>query len=247
MSIAGALRQGLTDFYFNSWRLAPANLVWGLGFVAMLLAGPLTALGVVLLVLLAIPTAGLHRMAALIARDEPVALSDFVDGMRRYAVPALVVGAGAAILATVFTTNVIVGFGAGGPLGWFLSAMALWGEVALAMLLVAFWPILADPRREDLSLRRRLGLAGLAVIGRPAHLFAFTLVVAAILLVSAVLFAALVLVSVAYVSLISARYVLPMVDTLEARLPGRRLLQGGLEPEEAAPSQEGSRRPASPS
>jgi hypothetical protein len=219
MSLGRALRQSITDFYFNSWRLAPANFAWGVGFVAMLLAGPLSVVGVLLVVLLAVPTAGLYRMAALLARDEPVALSDFVDGMRRYAWPALAVAAGAAILATVFATNVAVGLQAGGPIGWFVSAMALWGLVGLVMFLVAFWPILVDPEREGLGLRRRLALAGLVVIGRPGRLLALTVIQAVILLVSTVLLAAILLVSVAYVSLVAARYVLPLVDELEARLP----------------------------
>lgn len=223
MALAPALRQAVTDFYFNSWRLAPANLVWGVGFIALFVAGPLSLVGVAILLLLALPTAGLHRMAALIARGEPAAFSDFVDGMRRYAGPALAVTAGAVILATVFTTNVIFGLEMGGPVGWFVSAMALWGDVALAMLLVAFWPVATDPRREELGLRRWLALAGLAVIGRPGRVFLLTLIVVAILVVSTVLFAAILLVSVAYVSLVSARYVLPMVDALEARLPEGRL------------------------
>ena len=223
MSLAGALRQSLTDFYFNSWRLAPANLVWGVGFVAFLVAGPVTVTGVVILLVLAVPLAGLHRMAALIARDEPAALSDFVGGMRRFAIPALATAAGATILAIVFTTNLFVGLEAGGPIGWFIGAMALWGNVALAMLLVTFWPVLTDPRRDGLGLRRRLVLAGLVVIGRPGRVAALTVVVTAILIVSTVLFAAILLVSVAYVSLVSARYVLPMLDALEARLPEGRL------------------------
>jgi hypothetical protein len=222
MSLAGVLRQSLRDFYFNSWRLAPANLVWGVGFVALILAGPSIA-GAAILVLLALPVVGLHRMAALIARDEPAGFSDFVDGMRRYARPALAISAGAAILAIVFTTNVVVGLEAGGPVGWLVSAMALWGDVALVMLLVAFWPVLVDPRREGLGLRRRLLLAGLVVIGRPGRLFLLTIVVVAILVVSTVLFAAVLIVSVAYVSLVAARYVLPLVDELEARLPEGRL------------------------
>lgn len=219
MSLRGALRQAVTDFYFNSWRLAPANLAWGVGFVAMLLAGPLTVASVVLLVLLAIPTAGLYRMAALLARDEPAALSDFVDGMRRSAWSALAVAGGSAILATVFATNVTVGLQAGGPVGWFVSAMALWGLVGLAMFLVAFWPILVDPRREGLGLRRRMALAGLVVIGRPGRVLALTAIQLVILLVSTILLAAILLVSVAYASLVATRYVLPLVDSLEARLP----------------------------
>ncbi len=223
MSLGGALRHSLTDFYFNSWRLVPANLVWGVGFVALLIAGPLTVAGVVTLVLLAVPLAGVQRMAALVARDEPATFSDFVQGMRRFAAPALATSAGATVLAIVFTTNIYVGLEAGGPVGWFIGAMALWGDVALAMLLVTFWPILVDPRREGIGLRRRLVLAGLVVIGRPGRVAALTLVVTVILVVSTVLFAAILLVSVAYVSLVSARYVLPMLDALEARLPEGRL------------------------
>jgi hypothetical protein len=223
VSLAAALRQSLTDFYFNSWRLAPANLVWGAGFIVVILAGPLSVLGVAMIILLTLPLAGLHRMAALIARGEPAAFSDFAGGMRRYAGPALGIGAGAAILAAVFTTNLVLGFEAGGPGGWFLSAMALWGNVGLAMLLVVWWPVLADPQREGLGLRRRLALAGLVVIGRPGRVAALTIAVAAILVISTILFAAILLVSVAYVALVSARYVLPMLDALEARLPEGRL------------------------
>lgn len=222
MSLRGALRQAVTDFYFNSWRLAPANLVWGAGFVAFLVAGPLTVLGVALLVLLAVPVAGLHRMAALIARGEPAGFADFVGGMRRHAAAAVTVAAGAAILALVFTTNVLVGLQAGGPLAWLLSALALWGDVALATWLVAFWPILADPEREAVGLRRKIALAGLVVVGRPGRTFLLAALVWAILAISVVLFAAILLVSVAYVSLVSARYVLPMADEVERQVAAHR-------------------------
>jgi hypothetical protein len=221
VSLRRAFRTSLTDLYFNSWRLAPANVVWGAGFVVALLAGPLSLLTLALLVLLCVPLAGIHRMAALIARDEPAAFSDFVDGMRCFGRAAIAVGGGAAILAGVFTTNVIIGLGTGEPIGWVLSALALHGLVALAMFLVAFWPILVDPRRAALDLRGRVVLAGLAVIGRPGRMLALTFVVGVILAVSLILFAAILLVSVAYVSLVASRSVLPMVDELEARLPGR--------------------------
>lgn len=222
IALRAALRMAMTDLYFNSWRLAPANLVWGAILILALVAGPLSLLGVALLVALAVPTAGLHRMGALIARGEPASFSDFLGAMRHYAVRAIAVTVGATILAFVLTTNVLVGLAAGNPVGWIISALALWGLVALAMLLVAFWPVLVDPRRESLGLRGRLALAGLAVIGRPGRLVALAAVVAAILLVSTILFAALVMVSVAYVSLVSARYVLPIVDQLEEQLAARR-------------------------
>ena len=218
IGLPAALRAAAADLYFNSWRLAPANLLWGALAIALFLGFMAFPPAAILVPLLAVPVAGIHRMAALIARGEPAAFSDFLGGMRRFGLPALAMGAAASILAVVFTTNVIVGLDAGGPIGWFLSAMALYGDVALAMLLVAFWPVLVDPRRDGVSVRRRLALAGVAVIGRPGRMFVLTVVVGLILMVSTVILAAIVLVSVAFTSLVAARYVLPLVDDLEGRL-----------------------------
>jgi hypothetical protein len=221
-SLAGALRASLRDFYFNSLRLAPANLVWGIAFVVVLLVGVNVPPAFALIPVLAIPLVGIHRLAALIARDEPADFGAFWAAIRDYGASAFAMGVGSTVLAVVLTTNVFIGLQVGGPIGWFLSAMALYGDVALAMLLVAFWPILVDPRREGLSVRQRATLAGVLVIGRPGRLLALTTVVGVILGVSAVLFAALITVSLAYVSLVSARYVLPLADQTEARLASRR-------------------------
>ena len=222
MSLGGALRTSMRDFYFNSWRLAPANLLWGAMLVAALIASPTSLIGLVLLVALAVPTAGIYRMAALIARGEPAAFSDFLEGMRRLGLVAALIGLAAAALAYVLTTNVFVGLGANNPLGWLTTGLALWGLVGLAMLLTTAWPLLADPQRDDIRLRDRLTLAGLVVIGRPLRVLALAAVVALVLAVSTVLFALLAMVSVAYVALVSSRYVLPLADGVEARLPETR-------------------------
>ena len=222
MTVGTALRQALRDFYFNSWRFAPANLLWGIVLILAFFAGPFSLVGLALLVALALPTVGLYRMAALVAREEAAGFSDFVGGMRRYGPAALLVAVGVAVLAAVLTTNVIVGLQAANPLGWLISALALWGDLGLVMFLTAFWPILVDPQRESLGLRQRLGLAGLAVIGRPIRMLVLTVVILAVLAVSTVFFAAVVLVSVGYVALISSRVVLPLVDEVEARLPEAR-------------------------
>lgn len=222
MSIRAALRAALRDFYFNSWRLAPANVAWGVLLLAAIVAGPVSLLGAALLVLLAVPAAGIHRMAALIARGQPAAFGDFVDGMHRFGVAALGVAIATFALAIVLTTNIFVGLGADNPIGWFITAMALWGDLGLAMFVVAFWPIFVDPERDGVGLRAKLTLAGLAVIGRPVRVIALTILVAIVLAVSTVLFAVLVVASVAYVALVSSRVVLPMVDALESRLPQAR-------------------------
>ena len=224
MAIGAALRQCLRDFYFNSWRLAPANVLWGLVLIVALLAGPISLVSAALLVALAVPTVGIYRLAALIARDEPASFSDFIGGMRRFGPTAIAVAAGALVLAAILTTNMLVGLQAGHPVGWFITAMALWGDVALVLFLIAFWPVLVDPERDGLALRHKVALAGLVVIGRPVRAIALTVAVALLLVLSTVLFAALIIVSVAYVALVSSRVVLSLVDEVEARLPeGRRI------------------------
>jgi hypothetical protein len=221
-SLGGSLRQGLVDFYYNSWRLVPANAVWAsvllivLGVTAVWL--PLAALTA----LLAVPVAGISRMAALIVRGESVAFTDFLDGMRRFLAPALATGLASVALAGVFTTNVAVGLGVGGLVGWTLSAFALYGDIGLAVLLVAWWPLLVDPRRQDRSLRDRLKLAALVVVRWPGRMTALTLTIGIVLIVSIVLFAALITVAVAYMCLVGGRFVLPIADRLESHLVDRR-------------------------
>jgi uncharacterized membrane protein YesL len=211
------MRDAATDFYYNSWRLVPANAVWGALFVAISVATAIYLPAVVLVPLLAVPVAGIHRMAALLHRGEPASFWDFVGGIRRYAGAALIVGAGAVLLAVVFTFNVFFGLDAGGVVGWTISALALYGDIGLAMFLVAVWPIVVDPVRADESLRSRLRLAALVNLARPGRMFALTASIVAILAISTVLFVALLTVSVALVSLIATRYVLPVADRLEGR------------------------------
>jgi hypothetical protein len=218
-SIRRAFRDALSDFYFNSWRLAPANLVWGLGLLVVLLATAAWLPALALLPLLAIPVAGIHRMTALIARGEPASFSDFVDGCRRFAVPALGLGVAAPVCAVVFITNVLSGLQSGEPIGWFVSASASYGLLGLAMYLVAAWPILVDPAHESLPVRRRLLLAGLVMVGKPVRLLVLTLIVGLVLIVSTALIAVVVMVAVAFVALVASRVVLPTVDALETRLP----------------------------
>ena len=221
--LGGAFREAAFDMYYNSWRMVPANLVWGLGFIVVLVAAAVWLPALAFGALLAVPVAGLYRMAAMIERGSGTSFADFVTGMRRFFRPALAIGLSAVFLAIVFTANVVIGLQFGGWFGWFLSAMALYADIALAMVLVALWPILVDPLREELPIRRRLWLAVLVNLARPGRMFLVTVLLVAILAVSTILFAAIVTVSVAYVSLVAARYVLPVADRLEGRPTVHRL------------------------
>lgn len=196
----------------------PANVVWGAGFLgvlALVFVAPLFALPA--LVLLSLPTAGVFRLAALIAREQPTAFTDSLDAWRRYLSAALVTGAlvGGAVL--ILTINLLVGLTSGNPVGWMLGTLAAWGLLAIGSVALAFWPLMMDPLREGQPLRGRLWLSGAVVFASPLRYGLLTLVLALIVVASTIAFAALVTVSIAFVALVLCRYVLPAADRLEGR------------------------------
>lgn len=225
--LGGALRAAAVDLYFNSWRLVPANAIWGALLLLVVAASVYWLPGaVVLLLVLAIPTAGIYKLAALIARGDASAFSDAIEAYRLYLRPALVLGPIATGGTAVFGTNVLTGLlTLGGPLGWAIATAAVWGLVILWAWLLCLWPLVVDPRREGLGLRQTMRLAALLVLAFPFRIGALMLVTALLLVISTVLFAALVTVAVAFCALLGCRYVLPAADRLEGRatvlLPGR--------------------------
>jgi hypothetical protein len=195
----------------------PANLIWGVLLIVVVLSALAWLPAIALVALLAVPVAGIYRMAALTTRGASVGFGDFVTGMRRFALPALTLGAASTFVGAAFTINIGLGLSRGDILGGVFAVLALYADVALAMYLVVAWPILVDPVREAMTFREHLRLAFLVAVTRIGRLLGLTLVILLILLVSAVLFAALVTISVAYVSLVASRYVLPAADRFEGR------------------------------
>ncbi len=217
--MGGALRAAASDFYFNSWRLVPANALWGAAFVGLLVvsAASLPVLGIMLTPLLALPFVGVVRLAALITRGEPVSFWDSVRAWRTYVWPALVAGAAFGAAWLVLVTNMIVGLTGNGPAAWGLGTLAAWGILASWTFALVFWPLLVDPGRAGAGRLDIARLAALLVLAFPLRLGAMALIAAAAMLASTVLFAALLTVSVAFVALFACRYVLPAADRFEAR------------------------------
>jgi hypothetical protein len=208
----------VSDFYYNSWRMVPANVAWGVGFIVVLyFSGRALGLMLLLVPFLALPTAGLFRLAALIVRGDAVALSDAFDAWRAYAGPAIAAGFLFTVLVTIFVLNVAIGLGSGSIFGAVLAAFAGWGLLVAGTATLTFWPLLVDPRRADVPLRGRARLAGILVVAFPLRLGVLLLVCGAFLALSTVLFAALLTVSVALVALVASRYVLPLADRFEGR------------------------------
>ena len=221
--IAGAFRAAALDFYYQSIRLVPANVLWGVCVLAWLVfgvgAGPLIALATAPLV--AVPYVALARLAALTARGHDVVLSDALDAIRRFGLPALVAGAIAALAAAVLASNVIIGANLGGPVGWLLSTLAATGLVAMWVYGIAFWPLLVDPERDERPALAKARLAAYLAVAIPGRLSWLALLLFLLLALSTVAVVALLTIAPAYALLVSARYTLPLADRLERWLDRR--------------------------
>jgi hypothetical protein len=217
--LGAAMRAAAVDFYYHSLRLVLANVVWGVAFfVVVAVWAGLGPVALLLAPLLAIPWVGVVRLAALIARGDEVVLSDAFGAYRRWLVPALAAGFAFVLAAFVLLTNLAVGLHFGGVAGWSFATLSAWGLVIDWLVALSFWPLLVDPRRDDLGGLAKLRLAAILVVAFPLRLTALGIVAAIVAVASTVAIAAIVTISVAYVALLSCRYVLPAADRLERRI-----------------------------
>jgi hypothetical protein len=221
--LRSAFRAATFDFYYQSIRVVPANILWGIAFLAVLAVaiagGPIATLAV--MPLLAIPYVGVVRLAALTARGRDVVLSDVWRAYRQFGLPALGIGVATTLAAALLASNVIVGATTGGLVGWVLATLAASGLLGICVLGFPVWVLLVDPERADRRLRDRVRLAALLVVAAPGRLTLLALLLAVVLLISTVAFAALLTISVSYSALVAARYVLPLADRLETWLAAR--------------------------
>lgn len=222
--LGAVLRASLTDYYFNSMRLVPVNVAWGAGVVLIVLVGLVWPPGaLVLLPLLALPTAAVFRTAALIVRGEPsTGLRDGLRSSRRDLVGVVALGVGFVATGLVLGTNVLAGLAQAGAPGWFLATMAGWGLVAWWCGAIVAWPLLVDPARADRPVRERLRLAAAILLTKPLRTAALGLTVAVIVILSTILTAAILTVSVSFVTVVACRSVYPVADRLEMALVEER-------------------------
>ena len=223
-SLGAVVRAAVSDYYFNSMRLVAANLVWGFVLALIVLAGIVSPLlGLVLLPLLALPTAGLFRIAARIVRGGTgVGLRDIAWPYRHMPGRWLVVGVVVVAAGLVLGTNTLVGLVGGEPAGWAVATLAGWGLVVLWCGALVSWPLLVDPARAATSLGEVLRLAGGSLLANPLRFAGLGLAMAVVTAISIALTAAILTVSVAFVALVACRSVFPAADRLEPTLRGKR-------------------------
>ena len=216
--LRSAVRAAAFDFYYQSIRVVPANILWGISLLAVLAVaidgGPLLTLAVA--PLMAIPYVGIVRLAALAARGRDVVLSDVFRAYREFGLAALGIGTLTTLAVALLASNVVVGATMGGLGGWVFATLAASGLLGVWVVGFPTWVLVVDPNRADRPLRDRLRLAVLLVLAAPGRMAALGALLLILLLISTVAFAALMTISVSYAALVAARYVLPLADRLEA-------------------------------
>jgi len=221
--LRSAIRAAAFDFYYQSIRVVPANILWGISLLAVLAVAidgdPLLTLAVA--PLMAIPYVGIVRLAALAARSRDVVLSDVFRAYREFGLAALGIGTLTTLAVALLASNVVVGATMGGLGGWVFATLAASGLLGVWVVGFPTWVLVVDPNRADRPLRDRLRLAVLLVLAAPGRMAALGALLLILLLISTVAFAALMTISVSYAALVAARYVLPLADRLEAWIVAR--------------------------
>jgi hypothetical protein len=180
--------------------------------------GASIVVGAVVSIATVVPLAGIARLAARSVRGVDVSLGQWSEPIRQRPRAVLIAGTAFALLTLVFVLNGVAGLAMGDALGFAITTAAVWGILASLSYGFVFWPLLADPERDTAPSGALARFAGLVVLAYSFRIAALSLVFGALLIVSTVAFAALITITVAYVMLVSTRYVLPAADRLEAGL-----------------------------
>jgi hypothetical protein len=211
-----ALRGAVEDFYYNSWRFLGANLVVGTLIVVILLGTMGSVVTLVLLPLVAVPIAGIMRMATRLVRDGHTDFGDFMEVIRHPA-HALVLGTMQSLVVLVLVIDLLVASAWGSWLGTFFLVSALYGFVLLWAYAAVAWPLVLDPERDGEPLRARLRLAAMVLLAHPIRMLTFVAVLGILLLIAGILIAPLLTFAIGLLWLAIARYVLPVADRVEQR------------------------------
>ena len=210
------IRDAASDFYYNGWRFFGGNLVFGALLLAILWASLATPWLLLALALLALPAAGIMRMATQVERIGHTDFEDFTQVIRHPG-RVLAIGGLQALLTVILVVDLLIGLSWGSWPGTLLFVSALYGIGVLWCYAVVAWPILLDPERDGEPTRPRLRLALVVLLVHPIRLAGLALLAGPLLVVATVLIAPILTFAVSLVWLAIAGYVLPLADRVEGR------------------------------
>ena len=234
------MRDGAADIYANAIAFLVANLAFGVAFFALLTLWATTGpVALLLTPIVALPWAVAVRIATLAVRREGAGLAPAVRHVARNAGTVLASAAVLALAAFTFVTNLAIALQERGGLGLAFGGISVWGLVIEAMLALAFWPILLDPRRESMRARDRARLAGYVLFASPLRLLFLTIVTAAILTLCVYVIALLPTIAIAVIAATATRVALPASDAVERRSRAARAEEPDDEEDDDTEADEG--------
>ncbi|MGH2418500.1 MAG: hypothetical protein ACRDFY_09225 [Candidatus Limnocylindria bacterium] len=211
------LRLAAEDLYYHGVRLVVANLIWGIGFLLTAFTLTQSVLGIVPLIAMIPLTVGLMGMATALVRERSVVLSDFARAVRGRFWRLLALGLAQFGLTGLAGFDLLFGLQVGGLIGLVMAIFAFYSVLALWVLSLTIWPIVADPERRAEPIRSGVRLGALLVLAHPLRIGLMAIVLALIAVASTAFVAAIITVAAAYMALVAAHYVLPSADRLEGR------------------------------
>jgi hypothetical protein len=214
-TVHGALQDAAVDLYHSSWHFFGGNLAWSATLIAVVLLAVVWLPLAAGMIVLAVPTAGLSRMACVSVRGDDARFSDFVEGCRLHTLDAVIVGAAAFAGVTTCVALVVWGGLRGDDVGLVVAVVGVVLLLPVTVLTLVTWPLLTDPGAGGRDLGEILRLALRVTAVRPASLLGLTAALVSVTAFTAALTVLLLLVGVAYVCLAAAHYVLPWADLIE--------------------------------
>jgi hypothetical protein len=209
-----ALREAVSDFYSQSWRLALLNAALSLAVVPLLLLALWVPLVLVVAALVAGPLAmALMHCAVTLAETDDLRLGVALAGLRLHWRRGLALGAAAGLVLTA-GVYALTAYGRAGA--WPLAALVVYLLFAFGVLQLCLWPLAVhEPGSPIFGVLRA---AVEVMFRRPLETLALGAVLLALNLAgAAAALMPLLTLTVAFTFLAAAHYVLPRNPLREAR------------------------------
>jgi hypothetical protein len=207
MSVRGALRRALVDFYYHSWLLLLLNTLLSGSAIAILIAASYSQLALLLLVLLGPVAAALMHCTVTLAQTDELRLGEGLRGLRLHWRRGLGLGVlGWAVAA--LGAFALVFYARSGTLAIPLAILVFYLLLLFGVFQLALWPLAVLERERPFL--RVLGDAAVMILRRPKAWVALAIALVAVNLVG-IAAAALpfLTLTIAYSFLAAAHFVLP--------------------------------------
>jgi hypothetical protein len=215
MSVSGALRGALQDFYAHSWRFVVLNGALALGAIAVFTAGAFFWPALVLVLMLGPLAAALMHCAVTLVREGDISLACATAGVRLHWRRGLEL-AGFTVLVVIAGLAAVQSYGGAGELVWPFAFLSVYVLALFLVYELVLWPLAIAER--ELPFRQVLRHALRVLVARPRAALGLGLVLLLVnVLGAAAALMPLLTLTIAYSFLAAARFALPPPPPLEAR------------------------------